>query len=141
MMERMTHDLVQFLRDRLDEEQREAEAALKRTTTTRRMIQGQWVEDTVQPPEWRRSAWSPARVLAEVDAKRQVLAAYMDAVLVRDQATEWALNKSPIVVDPGSETFERWSLARDAALVLDPVIRLLAVPYADHPDYRDEWRP
>jgi hypothetical protein len=22
-----------------------------------------------------------------------------------------------------------------------PVLRLLALPYADHPDYRDEWRP
>ncbi|MDR7253693.1 hypothetical protein J2X46_002683 [Nocardioides sp. BE266] len=23
----------------------------------------------------------------------------------------------------------------------DPIIRLLALPYADHPDYREEWRP
>lgn len=22
-----------------------------------------------------------------------------------------------------------------------PTVRLLAVPYADHPDYRDDWRP
>ncbi len=23
----------------------------------------------------------------------------------------------------------------------NPVLRLLALPYADHPDYREEWRP
>jgi hypothetical protein len=22
-----------------------------------------------------------------------------------------------------------------------PLLRLLALPYADHPDYRDEWKP
>ena len=28
-----------------------------------------------------------------------------------------------------------------AGIHLDEVLRLLALPYADHPDYRDEWRP
>jgi len=109
----MSDDMVQFLRTRLDEEQREAETALKRTTTTRRMIQGQWVEDTVQPPEWRRSAWPPARVLAEVDAKRKRLKQIEDAI------------------NAGHDSY-------DLAATLLP---LELLPYADHPDYRDEWRP
>lgn len=110
-------DLVQFLRDRYDDEAAEARAAEKRTTTTRRMIQGQWVEDTVQPPEWRRSAWPPARVLAEIDAKREVLRL---ASAARDY----------------HETFMSGFAAE-----MEKALRLYAVPYADHPGYRDAWRP
>ena len=29
----------------------------------------------------------------------------------------------------------------DHADVYDAVLQRLALPYADHPDYRDEWRP
>ncbi|MET8827527.1 DUF6221 family protein [Streptomyces sp. NPDC004610] len=50
----------------------------------------------------------PARVLAETDAKRRVLA--------------WALTAPP-------------SPSRDH------VLRLLALPYADRPGYREKWRP
>ncbi len=50
----------------------------------------------------------PARVLAEVEAKRRIL--------------EWA----PIDLGEGHSTH---------------IFRLLALPYADHPDYREEWRP
>ena len=134
-------DLVEFLTARLDEEQAAAEEALRRTTTTRRMVRGQWVEDTVQPPEWRRSAWPPARVLAEVDAKRRILASYTEAVLVRDEATQWAMSPSPVITNPGADGVERWTRARDAAFFLEPAIRLLAQPYASHPDYDEAWRP
>ncbi|MEV7288111.1 DUF6221 family protein [Streptomyces sp. NPDC093252] len=50
----------------------------------------------------------PARVLAETDAKRRVLA--------------WALTAPP---SPST----------------DHVLRLLALPYADQPGYRAQWRP
>ncbi|MFC8267800.1 DUF6221 family protein [Streptomyces cinereoruber] len=81
----------------------------------------------------------PARVLAEVDAKRRVLASYAQAVRVRDEAMEWV--KEPVFTDPGAAGIERWNDARDVAHFLDPVVRLLALPYASHPDYRDTWRP
>lgn len=29
----------------------------------------------------------------------------------------------------------------DASVALADTLRLLALPYADHPDYRDDWRP
>lgn len=107
----MTDDLAAFLQACLDEEQAKAEAALKRTTTTRRMIQGRWVEDTVQPPEWRRSAWSPARVLAEVDAKRRSIA--------RIEHHAHLMGRDEIHGD---------------------LLRLLALPYADHEEFKEEWR-
>lgn len=37
--------------------------------------------------------------------------------------------------DPGDD----WSSGAESAH--DDVLRLLALPYADHPDYREAWRP
>ncbi len=57
--------------------------------------------------------WDPARVLAECDAKRRIV--------------------------------ERWQLGEgdpeDHHPVPDEVLRLLALPYADHESYQPEWRP
>ncbi len=105
--------MVAFWRCRLDEDEQAAREALARTTTTRRMIGGQWVEDTVQPPEWRRSTWSPQRVLAEVAAKRQRLAHLAEAV------------------EAGQDSY-------DLASVLLPYELL---PYANHLAYKESWRP
>ncbi len=57
--------------------------------------------------------WDPARVLAECDAKRLI-------VEMDDPRGEW---------DTG---FER---------ALHSVLALLVLPYADHPDYDESWRP
>lgn len=106
-------EMLAFWQSCLDEDEQSARAALERTTTTRRMIGGQWVEDTVQPPEWRRSAWTPQRVLAEVDAKRRRLAELSDAI------------------EAGHDSY-------DLASALLPYELL---PYADRPDYQEGWRP
>jgi hypothetical protein len=55
------------------------------------------------------------RVLAECEAKRRII-----------EAAPWANNGGHSAMKdlPG-----RW------------ILRLLAAVYADHPDYRDEWRP
>jgi hypothetical protein len=53
-----------------------------------------------------------ARVLAEVEAKRRMME-------LHDHCDDWAYG------DPST----------------CPELRLLALPYADHPDYREEWRP
>lgn len=55
----------------------------------------------------------PAFVLADVAAKRRILD---------------FIDEDPPFLDGGS-----WAY-------LDPILRLLALPYADHPDYRQEWR-
>lgn len=63
----------------------------------------------------------PARVLAEVAARREVIDAY-ERMSADAKATE----------DDGAAL---WALALLSAL------RHLAVPYADRLGYRDEWRP
>ena len=63
-----------------------------------------------------RHGWGsyPARVLAECDAKRRI-------VELADRDDNW-----------------RYGMHSEA---IGEVLRLLALPYADHPDYREEWRP
>lgn len=54
----------------------------------------------------------PARILADCEAKRRIVA--------------W-VNQWPWRAEPPSS--------------VDGLLPLLALPYADHPDYRPEWRP
>jgi hypothetical protein len=66
----------------------------------------------------------PARVLAECEAKRRIVETH------------------PIYPDgdqhdcPGP-----WPGYQDAPNEPCPTLRILALPYADHPDYRESWRP
>lgn len=57
---------------------------------------------------------SPGRVLAECERNRQIVAFAADAA-----EQEWWWRRT----------------------VGDPLLELLALPYADHPDYQSEWRP
>jgi hypothetical protein len=61
--------------------------------------------------------WDPARVLAECEAKRRIVKLCAD---IEGKAVEgnW------------------WNLQEHEA-----ILAALALPYADHPDYREEWRP
>jgi hypothetical protein len=122
----MTADLVQFLRARLHQDATEA---------------GKLADDDdyeMEPWQVRRDetgAWdnyaylriAKARVLAEVDAKRQTVALHSDptghSCSITDD-TGYALNYSDVAGDDACTT-----------------LRLLALPYADHPDYREEWKP
>jgi hypothetical protein len=55
--------------------------------------------------------WDPARVLADVAAKRTLIEAIVDHNTARG-----------LPIDP-------------------PALRILAAPYASHPDYQQEWTP
>lgn len=68
--------------------------------------------------------WDPARALTEVEAKRRILDRYEDA-LVRQQDPE----HSQIAADIQVGEYDDW------------VLPLLALPYADRPGYREEWKP
>jgi len=70
--------------------------------------------------------WSPARVLAECAAKRRIVE------LHRGQKALWDDDENPLEVVECPEC---------GVLFPCPTLRLLALPYADHPDYREEWRP
>lgn len=69
-----------------------------------------------------REGLGPARALRDVESKRRILAAYVDDDRVRFGAFESCSDSCP-------------------ATVLDEVLKLLALPYDQHPDYREEWRP
>lgn len=64
----------------------------------------------------------PSRTLAEVAARRQILDDY---------------EKQAWILDQGHRTPE----SEAAQAVRENVLRLLALPYATHPAYREQWRP
>lgn len=126
--------LAAFLRVRLDEE----------VESARRAFSGQTDPENgwgAYRPAWQQHAtitphvgiiheavqadhvvrWNPARVLADIDVKRRIVA-HMEAIL---NAAE------------GDDTPDHYDALGSAELTL----ALLAAPYADHPDYRAEWRP
>ena len=75
------------------------------------------------PAEWKQ------HVLAECDAKRRIVALHETVHNI-----------------PTNTTFCVVCGIDQAAKVIFgqfpcQTLRLLALPYADHPDYRDEWRP
>jgi len=72
--------------------------------------------------------WDPARVLAEVDAKRRILDEIVPEANGLDSSVD--LDRRIGIRDQTVEPY-----------CSDQLVRLLALPYADRPGYRDEWRP
>jgi hypothetical protein len=109
----MSSDLVAFLRARLDEDEQVAVAAGRKWSGIR-------VESYSEREPEHVARHDPARVLAEVVAKRRIVAEY----------TLWSDN-------PGGEMRE-YGYEEG----LEFALRYLALPYASHPEYRaDEWSP
>lgn len=75
------------------------------------------------------SPLSSTRVLASCEAKRRIV-----------ETTRFSGDNSS-AVDYWLEPERRDLYPGTATAVLTSVIKFLALPYADHPDYRDEWRP
>jgi hypothetical protein len=119
-------DLVKWLGEQLDMDAEVAHAASGGRTDGYRWVDSDrpagavatpWGglvarEVTLHPHSEHIARHDPERVLLEVEAKRRILAAFQKA----DDA-------GPLVAIPVS------------------VILLLALPYADRPGYREEWRP
>lgn len=72
--------------------------------------------------------WSPVRVLAECTAKRTIVEAFEELGKFLAQSS-----------DSGDEDVVTG--ARDMFAGLMIAVRVHAEVYADHPDYRPEWRP
>jgi hypothetical protein len=70
----------------------------------------------------------PARVLAEVEAKRQIMECHESWVAGNGDTICGRCEREHIDGRPGGH-FPCQTL------------RLLALPYAGHPDYRQEWKP
>ncbi|MHA4774745.1 DUF6221 family protein [Streptomyces sp. MSC1_001] len=123
-------DLIAFLRARLDEDaelarqaeqvggapswDRTADVLLLPGLQTRRRLADRGVPDALQGAvEAHAARHDPARVLAEVDAKRRRLELLADAIR------------------RGHDDYD----------IATELLPLEALPYVDHPDYRDTWRP
>ena len=141
----MTTDLVQFLRERLTEDERIASTAARQVSASPNdgmRWRRDW--DTVHtapsdPPGPRRQVadcghgggdltahierHDPVRVLREVEAKRRILGEH-----------ETRNGRCRVCA---ATAHGNWQRFRAPCFTL----RLLALPYADHPDYREEWRP
>jgi hypothetical protein len=90
--------------------------------------------------QWMTFAWASdpepvdlnqARLLAECDAKRRILELHA--------RTDFGLRRFGCVICNELEAAEGAWGGGDAGPC--DTIRALALPYADHRDYRDEWRP
>jgi Family of unknown function (DUF6221) len=134
-------DLVAFLRARLAEDEAVARAATEGPWTVDNtdyaeaiygadqvaiIAGGRWggeasvfeqTEDAIHI-----ARHDPARALREVEAKRGLLRRY-GQLLENGRAHPDDLASS------------------GALLALHGAVKLLALPYGDHPDYREEWRP
>jgi hypothetical protein len=133
----MMDDLVAWLRAQLDDDDRVARATSSGAWSVDPHIHyleaedvywdvdgesGGWVAHVGQRSDAEHGArWDPARVLAEVDAKRRIID-------LSDKVRAWT-------------DASAGATAGYAAALLADTLRLLALPYADRPGYRPEWRP
>jgi hypothetical protein len=115
---RTVDDLVTWLRAQLDDDERVANRVEPNQAPTdlRAMV----TRDDDTPF----LIIDSARVLSEVDAKRRIL-----DFLEYDRIDVSTAGGPPETV-PGARP-----------VIAHPVLRLLALPYADRPGYRDDWRP
>lgn len=90
---------------------------------------GEWVTldrdgigSTLAPAAEHTARWDPARALAEVEAKRRLV----------------ELHRPEVFEDAPAEAFCTHD-QRTSGLWPCPTMRLLALPYADHPGYDPAW--
>lgn len=114
-------DLAAFLSARLDEDEQAVRSVLTDGTDWEVIVICQMGVTAHLPAREHIERWSPARMLAEVAAKRRMLDDLYPEVKGADEAIEGEWNSSP-----------------DNA---DALLEMLALPYAGHPDYRQEWKP
>lgn len=139
------NDLTNFLRERLESDATWARAATGEDwrstgegTLANRDVDG-WnaSSDNAHIATFRHTwdadhaaRWSPTRVLREVEAKRQILGIHRLA----------GYDFEGRDVGPGCYECGHSAEYSDRGGWCETV-RLLALPYADHPDYREEWKP
>lgn len=128
----MSDGLIEFVRARLDDEAAVAGEATQETTGRWTARETDWgggaiVEDDcgalILPTAANAGHYqhiarhNPARVLAEIEAKREMLRLF-------ERSHDY-----PAIFTSGF------------GAAMEQVVRLFAAPYADHPDYRQQWTP
>jgi hypothetical protein len=110
--------LTEFLLDRIAEDKADAQAALDDVEHEADLWMSYAVSDNAYPSVSDHvQKWTPSRVLAECEAKRRIV--------------EW-LPEDDVL---GDGWHDGWNHGHRYAM------QLLALPYADHPDYQQDWRP
>ncbi|WP_329131513.1 DUF6221 family protein [Streptomyces sp. NBC_01476] len=122
----MSRDLITFVRARLDEDEQTARSARdhfswragegeSKVLPVVALASGSFCIADAWYPEYAAhiARHDPARVLREVEAKRRRLDSLAEAIAV------------------GHDTYD----------LASELLPLEALPYADHPEYREEWRP
>lgn len=152
----MIEELVAFLRARLKDDEDYARNAFADHNDAGPDWYGQWSgalnigedEDLVMTNDSQISRFmerhDPARVLREVDSRRQLLA---DVLAEKHVVVEDCWYTCPAATEERgggqtcneAESGKPCNCGRDARV--ERRLRLLAMPYIGHPDYRDEWRP
>lgn len=148
-------DLVEFLNARLDEDEQTARAATDGPWTIRSLgrhdlstvvmgneLLAQLDGSRAASNSVHMAVHNPARVLAEVDAKRRIVE--LHGIVHRNIGwLEDGFEEGGEVAVCGL-CVPRHSGFRTRAEVPEgpcPTLRLLALPYADHADYDEAWRP
>lgn len=123
--------LTEFLLERIAEDSEDAHCAnevrLLRWSQDNNMI----INDAGFMQRFTRS-----RMIAECEAKRLIVEQHVE------HESRVAAYRSPRWVDGMNDNdILNWRKAEAVCAATDSVVRALALPYANHPDYREEWRP
>jgi hypothetical protein len=132
----VSDELVAFLKARLDEDEKAAGAATPGPWAAldggvMSMDDETWPVASTETGQERAdrvhiARWDPARVLADVQAKRVVMDWCVKAIAAQREGST-------------SERTQTWDTATVDALYI--ATQALVLPYASHPDYRAEWSP
>jgi hypothetical protein len=115
-------DLVTFLRARLDEDQAAATRGLDPEDIPDAKADN--VSALHDEYQFEKLVITKGRVLREVEAKRRILDRYEDALArITDPAESLYAARAQV------KEYEYWTLPA------------LALPYSDHSDYEEGWRP
>ena len=121
--------LTEFLLARIDEDETMARTAVS-------PWRNEWTSEDVGVT-MHIERHDPARVLAECKARRRIVAAFEDERIRKDIYNR---GYDDGLLTTSDDMRQRWSSnARWAGLEI--AARALALPYADHPDYDETWRP
>lgn len=128
-------DLVEFITARLDRDEAAALAASPNTWTVEPWKNEHGVEFLIVPD----GSTSTAAVVPRGPANAVHIARHDPARVLREVEAKRALLKLHGPVIDGTQSSWTWFEGSESAS--DKVCRLLALPYADHPDYQTEWAP
>lgn len=134
--------LADFLRARLDEEEAAALAASDGPWTAWRAgrVGGLGhLEHAVMRPGQKAGSRAPIAAASWVDAEH--VARHDPARALREIEAKRGLLSLRDRLSYGAEVDTSALMLRGGAYVLEVAVQWAALAYADHPDYREEWRP